>query len=75
MIAFHHIQYLGMGRDFMETSTNYAGYNDERLIRLIIQSQQDALAELYERYHRWVFGLALFIVEDHATAEEITSER
>lgn len=58
----------------MDTSTNYAGYNDERLIRLITQSRQDALAELYERYHRWVFGLALFIVEDHATAEEITLE-
>lgn len=56
----------------METSTEYASCNDERLISLIIQSRQEALAELYERYHRWVFGLALFIVEDHATAEEIT---
>ena len=60
------------GRDFMEPSTDYASYDDERLISLITQSQQEALAELYERYHRWVFGLALFIVEDQATAEEIT---
>lgn len=56
----------------METSTDYASCNDERLISLIIESRQEALAELYERYHRWVFGLALFIVEDPATAEEIT---
>ena len=56
----------------METSTDYASYDDERLISLIIQSRQEALAELYERHHRWVFSLALFIVEDHATAEEIT---
>ena len=56
----------------METSTDYASYDDERLMSLIIQSRQEALAELYERYHHWVFGLVLFIVEDHATAEEIT---
>src|ERR1043165_5041056 len=56
----------------MEPSTDYASYDDEKLISLIIQSRQEALAELYDRYHRWVFGLALFIVEDQATAEEIT---
>ena len=56
----------------METSTDYASYNDERLISLIIQSRQEALAELYERYHRLIFSLALAIVNDQAAAEEIT---
>jgi RNA polymerase sigma-70 factor (ECF subfamily) len=48
-------------------------YDDERLIRLIAEAQQEeALAQLYDRYHRLVFSLALAIVNDHATAEEIT---
>jgi RNA polymerase sigma-70 factor (ECF subfamily) len=48
-------------------------YDDERLIRLIADAQQEeALAQLYDRYHRLVFSLAFAIVNDRATAEEIT---
>ena len=48
-------------------------YDDERLIRLIAEAQEEeALAQLYDRYHRLVFSLALAIVNDRATAEEIT---
>lgn len=47
-------------------------HEDERLISLIAQSQEEALARLYDRYHRLVFSLALAIVNDKATAEEIT---
>ena len=56
----------------MKSSADYAKFDDERLIRLIVQSQEQALAQLYERYHRLVFSLALAIVNDRATAEEIT---
>jgi RNA polymerase sigma-70 factor (ECF subfamily) len=56
----------------MKSSADYARYDDERLISLIAQSRQEALAQLYERYSRLVFSLALVIVEDRATAEEIT---
>jgi RNA polymerase sigma-70 factor (ECF subfamily) len=47
-------------------------HEDERLIRLIAQSQEGALAQLYDRYNRLVFSLALAIVNDRATAEEVT---
>lgn len=57
---------------FMKSSVDYANFDDERLIRLIVQSQEQALAQLYDRYHRLVFSLALAIVNDRATAEEIT---
>ena len=56
----------------MKSSADYAKYDDERLISLILQSQEQALAQLYDRYHRLIFSLALAIVNDRATAEEIT---
>lgn len=56
----------------MKLSANYSRYDDERLISLIAQSHEEALAQLYERYSRLVFGLALVIIRDRATAEEIT---
>lgn len=39
---------------------------------LITRAEPDALGELYDRYHRLVFSLALNSVTDHAAAEEIT---
>ncbi len=57
---------------FMKPTSDYATYDDERLIGLIAQSQEAALAQLYDRYNRLIFSLALAIVNDRATAEEIT---
>src|SRR5688572_8663523 len=56
----------------MKSSAEYANYDDERLMRLIAQQQEAALAQLYDRYNRLVFSLALAIVNDRATAEEVT---
>src|SRR5687768_15581123 len=56
----------------MTSSANYARYDDETLISLIAQSQTEALDQLYDRYNRPLFSLALMIVGDRATAEEIT---
>jgi RNA polymerase sigma-70 factor (ECF subfamily) len=53
-------------------SSDYEKYDDETLISLITQLQTGALDQLYERYHRMIFNLALMVVGDHATAEEIT---
>ena len=46
--------------------------DDIQLIRLIAQSRQDAINELYERYKRLVFSVAFAIVGDQGVAEEIT---
>ena len=51
---------------------NYTTLDDEALIRLVVRAQADALSELYDRYSRLVFSLALNVVGDRATAEEIT---
>jgi RNA polymerase sigma-70 factor (ECF subfamily) len=52
--------------------SDYTHYDDERLIRLITEAHEEALAQLYDRYNRLVFSLAFAIVNDRATAEEIT---
>ncbi|HET6597443.1 MAG TPA: sigma-70 family RNA polymerase sigma factor [Anaerolineales bacterium] len=56
----------------MKSSEDYARYSDEMLVRLIAQSHEQALAQLYDRYNRLIFSLALAIVNDRESAEEIT---
>ena len=56
----------------MKSSEDYTLSTDETLIRLIAQSKEQALVQLYDRYHRRIFSLALAIVDDPGTAEEIT---
>lgn len=56
----------------MKLLTDFTRYDDEKLIHLITQLQEGALAQLYDRYNRLVFSLAFAIVNDRATAEEIT---
>jgi RNA polymerase sigma-70 factor (ECF subfamily) len=56
----------------MKSPAAYANYEDEQLISLIAQAHEAALTQLYDRYNRLVFSLALAIVNDRATAEEIT---
>lgn len=51
---------------------DYATLSDESLLVLIARHRPDALHELYNRYNRLVFSLALAAVTDRATAEEIT---
>ncbi|MDZ4722928.1 MAG: sigma-70 family RNA polymerase sigma factor [candidate division Zixibacteria bacterium] len=51
-----------------------AGSMDELLIRLIKLGDQTALSSLYDRRGRFVYSLALSIVQNEADAEEITEE-
>lgn len=53
---------------------DYTTFDDETLVQLIVQARAEALSELYDRYGRLVFSLALNSVGDPATAEEITQD-
>jgi RNA polymerase sigma-70 factor (ECF subfamily) len=53
---------------------DYSTLDDSTLMRLIAHAKTDALSELYDRYFRQVFGLALAVIKDHALAEEITQD-
>ena len=47
---------------------------DVELARSIAGGDADALMQMYERHGRAVFSLALYVVRDPATAEEITQD-
>lgn len=53
---------------------DYTKLNDETLLRLITQAQESALGELYDRYSRLVYSMALNSVGEPALAEEITQD-
>lgn len=48
--------------------------SDEALLRQIARAETQALSELYDRYGRLVFSLAVRVVGDGETAEEITQD-
>jgi len=48
--------------------------NDTDLMRRVVEREQSALSELYERYGNPVYGLALRVVQNTQLAEEITQD-
>ena len=63
-----------ISESFVERSSavDYSSLDDDALIRLIANASEGALGELYNRYNRLVYSLALRVIGDLATAEEIT---
>lgn len=53
---------------------DYSGLDDESLLRLIAFAKTAALGEFYDRYSRLVYSLALFILNDPESAEEVTQD-
>jgi len=51
-----------------------AHLSDEALVALLARSEQSALAELYDRYGRVAYGLALRVLRDEALAEDAVQE-
>lgn len=49
-----------------------SGATDNELMRRMAAGDESALAALYDRYGRLVMGVALAVVGDRATAEEVT---
>jgi RNA polymerase sigma-70 factor (ECF subfamily) len=51
-----------------------AHLSDEALVALAARSEQSALAELYDRYGRAAYGLALRVLRDSALAEDAVQD-
>lgn len=53
---------------------DYSTFDDESLLRLILHRQEYALSELYDRYGRLVYSIALNALGEPAAAEEVTQD-
>lgn len=51
---------------------DYVALDDHTLMQLIVESDDAALAALYDRYNRLIFSVALRTVGDRNSAEEVT---
>ncbi len=51
---------------------DYTRFSDETLLMLVARSQEAALGELYDRYSRLVYSVALHSLGDSLLAEEVT---
>jgi RNA polymerase sigma-70 factor (ECF subfamily) len=70
---------MGVVSDFREATEARAGtklshLSDEALLALASRSDDAALGELYDRYGRVAYGLALRILRDRALAEDAVQE-
>jgi RNA polymerase sigma-70 factor (ECF subfamily) len=60
------------GRSLRSTGdADLRGLSDEQLMAQLKEGRHDALAILFDRYHRLVFSIALKIVRDRGEAEEV----
>lgn len=53
---------------------DYLQLDDQTLLRLIAHAHEDALSELYDRYNRLVYSMAINAVGETSLAEEITQD-
>jgi RNA polymerase sigma factor (sigma-70 family) len=53
---------------------DYSGFPDEALLALVAREDEEALAQVYDRYSRVAYGLALRVVRDPALAEDAVQE-
>jgi RNA polymerase sigma factor (sigma-70 family) len=70
---------MGVVSDFREATETRAGtklshLSDEALLALASRSDEAALGELYDRYGRVAYGLALRVLRDRALAEDAVQE-
>jgi RNA polymerase sigma-70 factor (ECF subfamily) len=63
-----------MGQTVSAMPRAFAHLSDEAVVALVARSDEQALAELYDRFGRVAYGLALRILRDEALAEDAVQD-
>ena len=61
-------------REYRAMPRSFAHLSDEAIVALVARSDGDALAELYDRFGRVAYGLALRVLRDEKLAEDAVQE-
>ena len=61
-------------REYAAMARSFAHLSDEAVVALVARSDQEALAELYDRFGRVAYGLALRMLRDEKLAEDAVQE-
>jgi len=64
----------GQARSQTGSRREFAHLSDEAVLALVSRGDESALGELYDRYGRVAYGLALRVVRDRALAEDAVQE-
>jgi RNA polymerase sigma-70 factor (ECF subfamily) len=61
-------------REYPAMPRSFAHLSDEAVVALVARSDQEALGELYDRFGRVAYGLALRVLRDEKLAEDAVQE-
>jgi RNA polymerase sigma factor (sigma-70 family) len=61
-------------REYPAMPRSFAHLSDEAVVALVARSDEEALAELYDRFGRVAYGLALRVLRDEKLAEDAVQE-
>jgi RNA polymerase sigma factor (sigma-70 family) len=65
---------FGPMREYPTMPRSFAHLSDEAVVALVARSDESALAELYDRFGRVAYGLALRVLRDEKLAEDAVQE-
>jgi RNA polymerase sigma factor (sigma-70 family) len=65
---------FGPMREYRRMARTFAHLSDEAVVALVARSDEEALAELYDRFGRVAYGMALRVLRDERLAEDAVQE-
>lgn len=73
-IDINRVRFIRLGCDMAQEMIRYQELTDQELLSEIADKNRDALAALYDRYGRRVFGMSVRVLNDAVRSEEVTQD-